>query len=344
MKKWLSIVLSLCLLFSFGGCSGKEQAAGETGEPTAAPEVIRGSLFLTVSQITFSVISESEDIYAGSVPRDLVSWESRDPHIIEVHNGVLTAVGVGETEVTASWGGQKLTCKAACLAENQQELLKLARAVLQAPKRIPPATEDSCKAYFENSAMVGDSITYALLHWEQATGNLGHPQFLCRGGISIFSLLDRGKLLYFRGQDTLLEDAVAASNLNAVFILLGQNDLGYMEVDETLRNMGKLMERVREKSPLVEIYLQSCLPVRGEDALHNNGNEKLAAFNGVLKPFAQAKGYHYLNTAQYLENQIGSMAAEYCLDEIHPNEAGCLAWMAGLRACLYAEQLQYERS
>ena len=301
---------------------------------------VQGEIFLTVSEIRLPFVGQSEDIYAGSVPREMVTWLSADPGIIQVNQGVLTAAGVGTTEITAAWKNQKLSCKVSCLAENQEQFMTLGYDVLQQPKRIPPATDDSCTGYFVNSAMVGDSITYALLHWEHVYGALGNPQFIARGGVSVFGLLGRERLYYFRGGDCLLEDVVSASGLESVFVLLGQNDLGFQKPKEVIHNMQTLMDRVRRKNPEVEIYLQSCLPVREKSIHYSGDNGTLRAFNELLKPFAESRNYHYLNVARYMENQLGSLPDQYAMDEIHPNEEGCKAWMAALRACLYMENLE----
>lgn len=319
----------------------QEETQEETEEESRPEtrEVPRDEIFLTVSEIRLSVVGDSEDIYSGSVPREQVTWKSRDPEIIEVQNGMIQAVGVGETEITAVWKDQHLSCRASCLAENQEQLTTLGFDVLEQPKRIPPATDDSCTRYFAGGAMVGDSITYALLHWEREYGALGNPQFIARGGVSVFGLLGRERLYYFRGGDCLLEDVVSASDLNSVFVLLGQNDLGFRTPKEVISNLKTLMGRVRRKNPKVEIYLQSCLPVRQESPHYSGNNGILRDFNKLLKPFADSRNYHYVDIAPYMENHLGSLPSGYSMDEIHPNEAGCKAWMAALRACLYMEEL-----
>ena len=299
-------------------------------------------IFLTVSEISLSLIGHFEDIYAGSLPREQVKWESRDPEIIQVKNGIITATGVGTTEIPATWKDQKVSCKASCLAKNRDALMALGYEVLQQPKRIPPDTPERCRDYFKDGAMVGDSITYGLMHWEKETGALGHPQFLARGGVSVYSLLDRKRLLYFRGKDCLLENAVSVSQPRAIFVLLGQNDLGFQKPKDVIRNMQTLMGRVRRKSPEVEIYLQSCLPVREKSSHYSGDNGILRDFNKLLKPFARSRNYHYVDVARYMENHLGSLPSQYSMDEIHPNEAGCKAWMAALRACLYMEELSAE--
>ena len=139
MKRFLLWLLMATLLLSFGGCASEEAPPATTAAPETAPAVetavpetepaapetteakIEDPMFLKVSAITFSLVGESEDIYLGLVPRELVTWESEDPSIVSVENGVLTAVGVGSTTIRAVYNDRELTCTAGCLAETQVE-------------------------------------------------------------------------------------------------------------------------------------------------------------------------------------------------------------------------------
>lgn len=85
---WL-LLLTVCLMAGLGGVAWAEP---------------NEEVFLTVSQILFGTVGESEYIYAGSVPLEEVAWESEDPQIIAVEKGVLTAVGVGSTRIHATFG------------------------------------------------------------------------------------------------------------------------------------------------------------------------------------------------------------------------------------------------
>ena len=72
-----------------GGMTGTFlKTVGKTGTAkltvsTAQTEPVtvenKGSLFLKVSSITFSVVGETDDIYLGVIPRESVTWESADP-------------------------------------------------------------------------------------------------------------------------------------------------------------------------------------------------------------------------------------------------------------------------
>ena len=60
---------------------------------------------LTVSRLVLAYPQATEDIYCGTVPAQEITWRSENPAVIEVADGVVTAVAPGETEITASWNG-----------------------------------------------------------------------------------------------------------------------------------------------------------------------------------------------------------------------------------------------
>ena len=64
---------------------------------------------LTVSRLVLAYPQATEDIYCGTVPAQEITWRSENPAVIEVADGVVTALAPGETEITASWNGQVST-------------------------------------------------------------------------------------------------------------------------------------------------------------------------------------------------------------------------------------------
>lgn len=356
MKRILAWLLLAATAISLCGCAA-EAAPAQTvpvettqvqAEPAAAeaqasiPEtegsVPESSLFLKVSSITFSLVGESEDIYMGLLPREQVTWESEDPAVVSVENGVLTANGVGTTTVRAIYGEQQVQCTAGCLAATQEELDALDFAVLCTPKRLPPQIdlEQPC-TYFDNAAIVGDSITYFLFQWESKTNYLGNMLFLARGGVSMNSFVRRFKNIYYKGKETNLEDAIAKSQVERVYFLMGSNDISASTQRPYLfDNWNTMLQRIREKSPDVEIVLISNIPLYGDEqeckqTRFLNYNSMIEDYNEKLKQFAADNGCMFLDLAYYVEDHCGRMPKIYNQGSYHMNEAGCLNWMKILR-------------
>ena len=53
---------------------------------------------LTVSRLVLAYPQATEDIYCGTVPAQEITWQSENPAVIEVADGVVTALAPGETE------------------------------------------------------------------------------------------------------------------------------------------------------------------------------------------------------------------------------------------------------
>jgi len=313
--------------------------APSTPEPVFTPSP-EGEVFLTVSSITFSLVGESEDIYIGTAPAGEVSWTSDDESIITVENGVLTAVGVGETTVHAQFNGKTMSCTAGCLAASEEDFNALPEDVRRSPKRLPVHLEAPPTGYFSDALIMGDSISYFLFQFESQTDLLGDVMFLTRGGTSLLGI-ERGHYnIYYQGQDINIEESVALSGRGRVFLMLGQNDLGYRTIEETLESYKNIINRIREKSPGVEIYIQSLVHEWWETGADNRRNEKIDLYNAQLEPFAEEMGCHYLDIKMYIEDHMGTMAAPYNMDYgIHVNMEGCVEWMHALLSYAYIEMI-----
>lgn len=316
-----------------------EETAAEQTEETQPP-LKEGFLYLTVSSIDFSLVGESEDIYVGSIPREDVTWVSEDESVVTFENGVLTATGVGSTKVSASYGDQTLECAVGCLAQTGEELLALDNAILRSPKRYPPVMGDEPMSYFDDVAIVGDSISQIMSRWELRYNYLGNVDFMVKGGSSLNGYVREYVFLFYQGQDRDLDEAVALSSAKKLFIMMGQNDLSYMTLEETMANWEILLNRILEKRPDIEIYLQSCVPEWPDHYGDNRKNILIDEHNVALKAFAEENGYHFVDIEPYVEDHTNKMASDYNMDDsIHMNEAGCYTWMQALKSYAYLQEL-----
>lgn len=357
MKRFLAWLLLPAAVLSLNGC-GAEPAPQEAAETavveTAAVEdptdgiqmattevdapVAEGSLFLKVSSITFSVVGESEDIYLGLIPRELVTWESEDPSVVSVEDGVLTANGVGTTTISAVYGDRQVECTAGCLAATQEELNSLGYAILSSPKRRPPEVDlDTPCTYFDNAALVGDSISYMLLQSESKGDYLGNMLFLTKGGTSLNGFVRRFKNIYYQGKEMNLEDAIAASQVERMYILIGSNDIASDPQRAVFfENWDIMLERIREKSPSVEIVIISNIPAYADEVGSRSShfikyNTLIEEYNAKLRQYCQENDCLYFDLYYYIQDHCGRIPKEYHLDGHHLNDTGYRTWMKVLR-------------
>lgn len=350
MKRILCCVLAVLTLLGTAGCAAKEPVAEtteaaaettqmpETTEATTVPTepVYEGSLFLKASSVNLSLVGDTEDIYLGLIPKEAVTWESDDESVVTFQDGVLTATGVGSTTVRAIYRDQVVECKAGCLANTQEELLQLPEEVLRAPRRLPPAIDLTSECTeLDEATIIGDSITYFLFQWESRYDYMGKVQFLAKGGVSLNGFVLRFKNISYRGREMNLEDAIAASGVKKAFIMMGQNDISSKARVKVMENWTILLERIREKAPDVEIYIQSCIPERSTEAKTNEKNERIYTYNETLRQFAKDNGCKFIDLEYYIKDHVDKMPVGYSQGNYHMNEQGCLAWMQILR--FYAE-------
>lgn len=352
MKKFLCCLMAVLTLLGTVGCAAEdtapettERAVVETTAPAATEALqteaapteptepgVEGRLFLKASSVNLSLVGDTEDIYLGVVPRELVTWESDDESIVTIADGVLMAVGVGSTTVRATYLDQVVECKAGCLANTQEELLALDEEILRAPRRLPPEVDlEEDTTVLDDACIIGDSITYFLFQWENKYHYMGDVVFFARGGISLNGFVYRLKNVFYRGNEMYLEDAIAASGVRRAFVMLGQNDLDSNARDKVMENWDIVLGRIREKAPDVEIIIQSSIPRLGMDKESQEKNQMVTEYNQKLRQYALDNGCKFVDLAYYIKDHTDRMAMCYNQGDYHMNEQGCLVWMKVLR-------------
>lgn len=217
---------------------------------------------LTVSRLVLAYPQATEDIYCGTVPAQEITWQSENPAVIDVTDGVVTALAPGETEITASWNGQVSTCAVSCLAGSQEEFQNFYGPERHQPMRTPVEPQPGACHFYDDAGFIGDSVTYQLLFTQGREEAIGSPVPLFRRSASVKGFTDYSWNVMFRGTEWKIEEAVAASGVNKVFIMLGANDLGVRSPAETFDNFQTMIDRIREKAPQVEIYIESVAAQR----------------------------------------------------------------------------------
>ena len=149
--------------------------------------------------------------------------------------------------------------------------------------------------------------------------------------MSLNGFVKRFKNIYYRGAEMNLEDAIAATGRKNVYLMLGSNDLSSKARTIVMDNWAILLERIREKSPDVNIYLQSSIPEYTFDDSLQEKNQMIADYNEQVRQFAAENGCHFIDLGYYIRDHKDRMPEMYSQGNYHMNEAGCLAWMQILR-------------
>lgn len=223
-----------------------------------------------------------------------------------------------------------------------------------APVKAPPEagdypegiTEEMVLDYLSTAIFMGDSTTYSMYQWELRNKQLGDALFLVRGGVSINSLLTGYRKYFHSGAEKLasdaVRDAVADQGKERLFIMLGLNDVPQYGVDHSMELLDDFLNQILDKSPQLEIYLESVTMVRTADQYPGLTNEELDEYNSRLKQYAEEnESVHYVELAEYFKDHTNGLSVAYSYDKIHANDDGVAVWVRILKKYI-AEELYAE--
>lgn len=196
-------------------------------------------------------------------------------------------------------------------------------------------------SYFDDCAFIGDSVTRTLFYYNQKTNAMNNAKFFFSESLSartaILPVSSNSEHPTVNNAKVLVEDAVAASGANKVYIMLGMYGMSY-GAEEEIENTKLLVERIRKKSPNVKIFIQSVTPLANgaKKSTTKYNNEKIAAFNALLEEECRENGWYYINVTETLADiYTGYLLRSYCYDlpgqGAHLSDAGCAAWVDYLK-------------
>lgn len=205
-----------------------------------------------------------------------------------------------------------------------------------------PETSDP-RSIFDGAVFVGDSVTMGLRNYVVSERNdgqscLGDAVFLTAGSMGYTNTIQEigaPDAIHprYNGEEMYIEDALALMNAEKVFIMLGMNDFCIYSVETGMGNAETLINRINEKNPGTEIYVESVTPVIRDRGDFNNAN--IDAFNAALKELCAKNGWMYIDIASVMKDPDGRFIGAYCSDPddkgIHMTYEGCEVWVN----CLY---------
>ena len=207
----------------------------------------------------------------------------------------------------------------------------------------PPKEPVDLVQFFSESAFIGDSVTLALRNYCITNTVIGRPTFLCAGSYAVRHAIvdpDPGNqnIVSITYQNTAMrpEDALKASGVKRVFIMLGMNDIAF-GVDYTMNNWKTLIKNIRSECPDIEIYIQSATPIHANNDKdgYKLNNANMDIYNQKLEVFCAENDCYFVSIAPLLKDENGDLANSYCSDPksqgCHLTQAGVLVWIQALQ-------------
>ncbi|MBQ8000824.1 MAG: hypothetical protein IJ298_06330 [Ruminococcus sp.] len=192
--------------------------------------------------------------------------------------------------------------------------------------------------YFDNTAFVGDSVSLKLSYYAAATGALGKAQFFTAGSLgcanALWEVSDESVHPSYQGTKMLVEDCVAASGADTLYIMLGMNDIGLYGIDDTIENYKTLLGKITAKSPQIKIVVQSMTPMTETSTILGDSlnNENIKIYNSCLSQMCSDNGWAFVDVASVMYDAQGvNLNRDFCSDPdglgVHFTEAGCEKWV-----------------
>ena len=201
-----------------------------------------------------------------------------------------------------------------------------------------PKTARVKSSYFDDVVFVGDSISEGLHYYEIANDVLGKAQFLTSVSLgstnALWEISDRSVHPRYNGQKMKIEDAIPLTGAKKVYIMLGMNDIISVGVDQSIRNFTTLCDKILQKAPSVQFYVESVTPRTNQGAKSDDGplnNKSITAYNKKLAALCQTRGWYFVNVAEVMFDNTGYLNKSYCSDPngmgMHFANAGCKVWV-----------------
>jgi lysophospholipase L1-like esterase len=180
---------------------------------------------------------------------------------------------------------------------------------------------------FEKSVFLGNSSIESLYVYGLALD----ADFFYRVGLTVSSVFTKPTV----SGTVPVVDEVNGRRYDEVFLMFGQNELGWEYTDIFIDRYAGVIDAVRERQPDARIYIMSIPPVSERVSAKNvNGvnQEKVVEYNARLAELARVKGADYLNVAPMLMDERGFLPEDASSDGIHLNKAYSEIWMRAILA------------
>ena len=326
---------------------GDETSEDKTDEETTALEETTDSettvfvdpnayLEFNRDDFTLSAYGSWWNLYTGTIPAEVVEFSSENENIASIDvNGRVTGISPGNTVVYAEYNGNKIGCTVRCKWTPNGEVTTIPSKPETEPAQTTdkkPQSNSQSAGFFSDAAFLGDSVSMMLRNRCVNTGDLSGALFLVQGSYGAGHAVNGTMLINYQGQKMSPEDAIAASAVKKVFIMLGMNDLNIYGIDGTIDKWGILTQRIKAKSPDVTIYVQSMSPVLTGAESGKLNNTTIDQYNAKLQAFAASNGFVYIDVASSLKDSSNGLASAYCSDGfVHLSPAGADVWIHVLK-------------
>ena len=114
-------------------------------------------------------------------------------------------------------------------------------------------------------------------------------------------------------------------NPSKVILLIGTNDYSRLSNSDTVKNIGKIIDGIKDNREYADIYVQSIYPVNKEiskSTVGDRNNEDISEMNSDIKKLCKEKSVSYINMYDLLVDDDGNLDDDYTKDGLHLDSDG----------------------
>ena len=208
------------------------------------------------------------------------------------------------------------------LTDAAEELESLDPASYDFSQSVPENGEVD-DSYFDDAVFIGNSRTEGF----KLYSGLSNAQYYTAIGLMVDTIFTK-PYAEVNGEKTTIMEALKTTDFSKVYIMLGMNELGWVYGSVYQEYYGRIIDGIREINPDAVIYIQSILPVSAEksagDDIYNN--PRIDEFNGLLQELAEEKEVYYVNVAEAVAGEDGSLPEGASFDGVHLTPDYCAKW------------------
>lgn len=184
-------------------------------------------------------------------------------------------------------------------------------------------------SYFAGAAFLGDSRTDGF----RLYSGLKEGTYFVSTGATVESVFTKA-VKTDAGEMPLLDAmAVMEPEPERIYVMLGVNELGWVDSNDYYTQYGLVIDRLRQDHPDAEVILQTNMPVtRAQEAKKTYVcNSRIAVYNDIIRTLAGEKNCPLVDTASAVADEEGFLRTEWSSDGVHLNTKGCKVWLEYLR-------------
>lgn len=182
---------------------------------------------------------------------------------------------------------------------------------------------------FRSTVILGNSQAQALSNF----GYIKNADFVTRVGMSILHVLSSDS-----GNPPIAQ--LYGKHYDKAVLVFGENELGWPYPKNFIVHYKKVIDKVRELNPGVEIYCQAIFPVSAEHSAKSTTgttNENVRVFNALIREMCDEIGAHYMPVSEAFFDSEGALPADAAHDGVHFGPEYCKIWAGDLSAYLQSE-------